>query len=122
LPYQLNTEDLIIIAYKALINVVYSKDYEHYQDVLENCCSVIFFGVPNQGIKFDELMNMVQGKRSERFVRELLPDNDSEESPLLSGLNMSFGYCAKHFTRGTNSCLDVLCYYESKPTQISQAS
>lgn len=65
---------------------------------------------------------MVEGKRSEEFVRGLLPDKDTEMSVVLRTLSRDFGRCDKGFGYGTKRGLDILCYYEKQETRISEVS
>ena len=82
---------------------------------------MIFFGVPNQGIRFEELIGMVEGKRSEEFVRRLLPDEDAESSDILRSLSRDFGRIQKDFGGGAKG-LDIVCYYETQKTRVSEVS
>ena len=85
-----------------------NKDYRPYHDILQSCCGVVFFGVPNQGIRYEELIGMVEGSRSEEFVRGLLTDNDTEMSDVLSALNRDFGRAQNDFRHGEKAVL--ICY------------
>ncbi|KAI9773682.1 MAG: hypothetical protein M1840_006956 [Geoglossum simile] len=110
-----------LIVKQALVIVADNKDYRPYQDVLQSCYGVVFFGVPNQGIRYEELMGMVEGKRSEEFVRGLLTDKDAEMSDVLSALNRDFGRAQNCFRHGEQVGLDMLCYYEKLKTPASEA-
>ena len=78
--------------------------------------------MPNKGIRFEELINMVEGRRSEEFIRGLLPDEDTEMSVVLKALSRDFGRCEKEFGHGAKRGLDILCYYERQKTRISNVS
>jgi hypothetical protein len=65
---------------------------------------------------------MVDGKRSEEFIRGLLPDKDAEMSAVLRALSRDFGRCEKEFGHCTKRGLDILCYYEKQETRISEVS
>ena len=108
------------IHYQALINIADHQEYAPYRDILRNCCGVIFCGVPNQGIRFEELMEMAEGQRGRTFIRSLLLDEDSEISMDLSTLNNGFGRVTRVF--GNVGDLNVLCYYETKKTLLQQVS
>ncbi|RDW91018.1 hypothetical protein BP5796_02183 [Coleophoma crateriformis] len=105
---------------QALIIVADNQDYKPYQDILHNCCGVVFFGVPNQGIRYNELISMVEGERSLDFVRGLLPDEDTEESPTLRALSRDFGNRLKKFRYSSENTVNVLCYYETQQTCVSK--
>ena len=75
--------------------------------------------MPNLGIRFEELVNLVKEKRSEAFVRQLLPDEDTNPSDILDGLNRDFLRAEKlRYENGLN----VWCYFETEPTVIPEVS
>ena len=107
---------------QALVLAAEDADYNSYRDLVQSCCGVLFFGVPNQGIRFFELVGMVGGKRSKELVLSILPDAEGEESQELSRLNANFRSRANAFTRGSAGSLDVLCYYEEHKTEVCEVS
>ena len=64
-------------------------------------------------------MNIVKDKQSEPFVRQLLSDEDTDPSNILSGLNKDF---ARADTLRNGKRLNVLCYFETERTLISEVS
>lgn len=52
-----------------------NDDRDH--KVLQSIRGMLFFGVPNQGMKIDHLTSMVQGKPNERLIRSLDPESNS---------------------------------------------
>lgn len=73
------------------------------------CYGLIFFGVPNRGLRHQELLSTVLNKRpSERLIRDLIVDQDSEASPLLRELDEKFKRCAEAQE------LHVVSFYETK--------
>ena len=89
-----------------------SQDYKPWLHFFESCQSLMFFGVPNLGMSFDELARMVEGKESEQLVRDVLVDKDHDTLPLLERLNDDFVECIKN-----RNDIDMLCYYETKHSQ-----
>jgi hypothetical protein len=77
-------------------------------DVFERCYALILFGVPNQGLRNEQLKAMVAGQPNEQLVRDLIVDSDSEASPYLKSLNQRFldGFKSRD--------LHILCYFERK--------
>ena len=67
-------------------------------------------------MRFEELMEMAEGRRSETFIRTLQLDEDAEMSMDLSTLNNGFGRVARSFA--SDRGLHVLCYYETKKTPV----
>ncbi|KAI9767181.1 MAG: hypothetical protein M1839_004600 [Geoglossum umbratile] len=103
----------------ALVVVADNRNYGPYQDILQSCCGVVFFGVPNQGIRFEELICTAKGERSEELVHGLLTDEDTEMSDVLSALSMDFGRAQKDFRHGMKAGLGMLCYYETLRSRTS---
>ncbi|KAI9782133.1 MAG: hypothetical protein M1839_005480 [Geoglossum umbratile] len=104
---------------QALIIVAENKGYKPCQDLLQSCCSVIFFGIPNEGIRFEELINMVGDKRSEELIRRLLPDKDAEMSAVLRALSRDLD-AVKKSSDVVQKEVWMLCYYEKQETRISE--
>lgn len=88
-----------------------NRKHEPWLNIFQNSRALIFFGVPNLGMSFEELAMMVDGKESEQLVRDLLVDKDNDPRPLLQKLNDDFVDCIQ------DRDVEVLCYYE---TQLSQ--
>ena len=96
-----------------------ADNQEYYHDVFRSCYSVIFCGVPNLGIRFEELVNTVKDKQSETFVRQLSPDEDTDPSSVLSELNRDF---ARVERLRNGKSLHVLCCFETERTLILEVS
>ncbi|RDW87769.1 hypothetical protein BP5796_03463 [Coleophoma crateriformis] len=98
-----------LVIKEALVTASKSKGHKPWQRIFQSCQSLVFFGVPNLGMSFEELARMVDGSESEQLVRDLLVDNDHDTRPLLQRLNEEFVECLQH-----RNDLDILCYYETK--------
>ena len=58
------------------------------------CYGLLFFGVPNRGLRNEPLLFTVIGKKpSERLIRDLIVDHESEPSALLRTLADKFSRC-----------------------------
>ena len=108
---------ILIQCYQALI--IAADDQEYYQDISRSCYDVIFCGVPNFGIRFEELVNIVKDKRSEALIHQLLPDEDTDPSDILSALNRDF---ARAERLRNDKRLNILCYFKTERTLISEVS
>ena len=66
------------------------------EQLCKACYGLLFFGVPNLGLRHKRLLETVMNARpSERLVRDLIVDKESEPSPLLRVLAKNFMRCCK---------------------------
>jgi hypothetical protein len=77
---------------------------------------LVFMGVPNLGLKHDQLETVVKGQRNESFVRDLLVRSDGEASQFLSYLTSEFSDLDKR----RSLPFEIVSYYEtvSSPTVV----
>jgi len=77
---------------------------------------LIFMGVPNLGLKHNQLETVVKGRRNERFVKDLLVNSDGEASQILSHLTSDFSDLDKR----RSLPFEIVSYYEtvSSPTVV----
>ncbi|KAK2035755.1 hypothetical protein LZ31DRAFT_601892 [Colletotrichum somersetense] len=62
------------------------------------CFGLLFFGVPNLGLRNDQLRTLVRGQPNEALIHDLLVDNDSEPSNFLKRLADQFSEsCKGHY-------------------------
>ncbi|KZL84934.1 ankyrin repeat-containing protein [Colletotrichum incanum] len=67
-------------------------------DLAEACYALLFFGVPNLGLRNDQLRTLVRGQPNEALMHDLLVDNDSEASTFLKRLADQFSEsCKGHY-------------------------
>ncbi|KAL8294757.1 hypothetical protein RB600_000626 [Gaeumannomyces tritici] len=76
-----------------------------YSNLSKACFGMLLFGVPNLGLRNDQLMTLVRGQPNESLIRDLLVDNDSEPSTFLKRLADQFSICCKGHYR-------VVTFYE----------
>ncbi|KAK2022494.1 hypothetical protein LX32DRAFT_698627 [Colletotrichum zoysiae] len=72
---------------------------------IKPCYALLFFGVPNLGLRNDQLMTLVQGQPNEALMHDLLVDNDSEASAFLKRL-------ADQFSESCKDRYRVMSFYE----------
>ncbi len=65
-----------------------SRDF--VKEIFKACYGLIFFGVPNLGLRHEQLREMAQSNPMENLIKDLLVDNDSEQSALLEALRKKF--------------------------------
>jgi hypothetical protein len=77
---------------------------------------LVFLGVPNLGLKHNQLEAIVKGQRNEEFVRDLLVRSDGEASQYLSHLTSEFS----DLDRRRRLPFEIVSYYEtvSSPTAV----
>lgn len=56
---------------------------------------LVLFGVPNLGLRNDQLISLVEGQPNEALIRHLLADKDSEQSAFLKRLADQFAESCK---------------------------
>ncbi|KAK2023015.1 hypothetical protein LX32DRAFT_708969, partial [Colletotrichum zoysiae] len=67
-------------------------------DLAKACYALLFFGVPNLGLRNDQLMTMVRGQPNAELIHDLIVDNDSEASTFLKRLADQFSEtCKGHY-------------------------
>ncbi|KAK2042669.1 hypothetical protein LZ31DRAFT_525790 [Colletotrichum somersetense] len=67
-------------------------------DLAKACYALLFFGVPNLGLRNDQLMTMVHGQPNAGLIHDLIVDNDSEASTFLKRLADQFSEtCKGHY-------------------------
>ena len=73
-------------------------------------CGLVFFDVPNLGLRQLQLQTMVAGQPNAQLVQDLVVDEDFEPSPYLRDLSRSFIECSKD----QNPTYNILSYYERR--------
>jgi hypothetical protein len=59
-------------------------------ELCNSCYSLIFFGVPNLGIRKEQLVTLLKGQPNDALITSLVMDDDTEPSDYLKSLNRSF--------------------------------
>jgi hypothetical protein len=76
--------------------------------ICKTCCGLLLFGVPNLGLKHDQLLSMVRGQPNERLVKDLVVDRDAEPSPFLASLSRRFADCCQ------SQDIHIVSFYERR--------
>ena len=78
--------------------------------ILHSCVGIILFGVPNQGLRNENLLSLTRGKRSEPFVHNL-----GEGSELLEMIDVAFRRC---YERDLDPC-PIAYFFEARDTKTA---
>ena len=82
-----------------------SKD-SNIKLILKASYGLVLFGVPNHGLRNEQLRAMVEDKPSKQLVHDLVVDKDEEATPLLKELASKFFKCSRQQDFG------ILSFYE----------
>ncbi|RYP39571.1 hypothetical protein DL767_002119 [Monosporascus sp. MG133] len=82
-------------------------------EVSNACCGLLFFGVPNFGLRNEQLQSIVEGQPNQNLIRDLVVDSDSEPSTFLKRISNDFSDCYKGQYR-------VVSFYETKHSPTVQ--
>jgi hypothetical protein len=93
---------------------IQAQSDSEYANIYKSCYALLFFGVPNLGMRSDQLRSIVKGQPNERLINDLVVDKDAEPSTFLSSLSRRFADCCK------SQCFKVISFYERResPTLI----
>jgi hypothetical protein len=107
-----------VVLKEALVMSSKATDVKHKKllEVTTVTYGFVFMGVPNLGLKHDQLETVVKGRRNEGFVRDLLVRSDGEASQFLSHLTREFS----DLDRRRSLPFEIVSYYETKssPTVV----
>ncbi|KAI1073352.1 hypothetical protein F5B20DRAFT_567330 [Whalleya microplaca] len=82
-------------------------------EVFKACCGLFFFGVPNLGLRNEQLKAIVGGQPNQNLIRDLLVDSDSEPSAFLKRISNDFSdHCKGHYR--------VVSFFERQHSSIVQ--
>jgi hypothetical protein len=107
-----------VVLKEALVMSSKATDAKHKKllDLMTVTYGLVFYGVPNLGLKHNQLETVVKGRRNEGFVRDLLVKADGEASQFLSHLTREFSDLDKR----RSLPFEIISYYEtlSSPTVV----
>jgi hypothetical protein len=107
-----------VVLKEALVMSSKATEEKHKKllDVMTVTYSLVFMGVPNLGLKHNQLETVAKGRRNEGFVRDLLVRSDGEASQFLSYLTSEFS----DLDRRRSLPFEIVSYYEtvSSPTVV----
>nr|POF14119.1 nephrocystin-3 [Quercus suber] len=84
--------------------------YEELRQVAMSTYGLLLMGVPNLGLKHNQLKSVVDGEPNDGFVRDLLVQSDGEPSQFLNYLTIEFA----SLDRRRRSPFEIISYYETK--------
>jgi hypothetical protein len=80
---------------QALVRAYRDSNDQQNIDLRKACYGMLLFGVPNLGLRNEQLISIVKGQPNEVLIRDLVVDNDSEPSPFLKRISDQFSECCK---------------------------
>jgi hypothetical protein len=111
-----------VVLKEALVMSSKATDAKHKKllEVMAVTYGLVFMGVPNLGLRHEQLQTVVKGRPNEGFVRDLLVRSDGEASQFLSRLTLEFS----DLDRRRSLPFDIVSYYEtvSSPTVVVRSA
>jgi len=109
-----------VVLKEALVISSKATDPEHHDlhEVEMATTGLILLGVPNLGLKHEQLRTVVQGQPNEGFVKDLLIQSDGEASQFLYHLTREFAQLCKQRQRAWS----IISYYETMRSSTIAAS
>lgn len=103
-----------VIVKQALVKADRAKDESGGDlfQVLRATHGLVLLGVPNLGLKNDELATAVCGQPNQNFIRDLMVREDGEASQFLQHLMEDFAYLDRH----RSPPFEIVSYYETMLT------
>ncbi|KAL8766256.1 MAG: hypothetical protein Q9194_006318 [Teloschistes cf. exilis] len=103
----------LLIKEQALLYARNKATDPQYLDLCKACYGFLFFGVPNYGLRNEQLKSIVQGQPNEALIRDITVDDDSEPSSFLRRISSQFSECCK-------GQYPVVAFYERKHSPTVQ--
>lgn len=108
----------VLISSQALVHAYKTqKRNPENLKIYKACCGLLFFGVPNYGLRNEQLETIVEGQPNQALIRALVVDNDSEPSAFLKRIADQFSECFKR-----QCSLRVVSLYERRKSSTVQVS
>ncbi|KAL4962580.1 uncharacterized protein BDV14DRAFT_178258 [Aspergillus stella-maris] len=98
---------------EALVRAREKSEDEKNLAVSKSCYGLLLFGVPNLGLRNEQLNSIVQGQPNKRLIQDLVVDDDSEPSPFLKRISDHFARCCADQYR-------VVSFFERKHSATVQ--
>ena len=86
------------------------------KEFFKACYGLMFFGVPNHGLRHEQLLTLVGSEPTEQLIRDLVVDKDSEPTSLLRELGNKFYACCE------TQDFSIISFYERKMSHTVQVS
>lgn len=94
------------------------KDDEPNNDFFNASYGLVFFGVPNLGLKLGNLEEITAGQLNQQLIRDLKVNKDSEATPFLQELKTKF----MRVCHSQDPKFQIVTYYERRETLTAEVS
>ncbi|KFZ23512.1 hypothetical protein V502_02005 [Pseudogymnoascus sp. VKM F-4520 (FW-2644)] len=101
----------------ALYIALNGREDPQNDDFFKSSYALIFFGVPNLGLRYETLREIVSGQPNEQLIHDLQVDEESQAKPFLETLKQNFIQCCK----AQEPTFQIISYYEQKKTKMVKA-
>lgn len=101
----------MVIASKHADKPSYPTSLQENADIFKACYALVFFGVPNLGLRHEQLRTIINGQPNEDLIRSLVVSRDSEPSQYLDRLHKDF---QQSFTHRDSP---MVLFFETRPTK-----
>ncbi|KAI0164334.1 hypothetical protein GGR52DRAFT_585622 [Hypoxylon sp. FL1284] len=98
---------------EALVYAQKKYNNSAYRQLFQACSGLLFFGVPNFGLRSEQLETIVEGRPALNLIRDLVVDSDSMPSSYLKRISNDFSNCCQGQYR-------VVSFYETRLSSILQ--
>jgi hypothetical protein len=88
------------------------------RDFFNSSYALVFFGVPNLGLRQGKLKEITAGQLNGQLIHDLELDTESEPTPYLRELKDKFNRCCRKQTPPFR----IVSYYEQKKTPTADVS
>ena len=106
-----NRVQALVIASKNADKSAQFMSLQENSDLFKSCYALVFFGVPNLGLRHEQLATIVGGQANEELIRSLVVSRDIEPSQYLDRLHKDF---QQSFTFADSP---LVLFFETKPTK-----
>ena len=104
-----------VLTQQALYRACKRAEERQNKFLFTSCYGFIFFGVPNLGLRNEQLRSIVRGRPNQRLIDDLVVDKEGEPSNYLNSL-------ADRFADTCKSQYKVVSFYESKGSATVEVS
>ena len=101
----------MVIASKHVDKPSYPTSLQENADIFKACYALVFFGVPNLGLRHEQLRTIINGQPNEDLIRSLVVSRDSEPSQYLDRLHKEFQQSSTHRDS------PMVLFFETRPTK-----
>ncbi|KAK8071886.1 hypothetical protein PG996_005234 [Apiospora saccharicola] len=96
---------------QALVHAYKSTTNPAQRLLSQACCGLLFFGVPQLGLRNEKLTSLVEGQPNQALIKALVVDDESEPSDFLGRMSDDFARCFQGRLR-------VISFYERRLSAI----